>query len=108
MNYYKTKFSEIPAFTPEYKEKIDFANSKVILSVQAGDFKIEPDVPISFDRYFTNMQTKAFHKSLLANFKTFREQVAQTVTSGLFKDLTLLPDIAMPKAMLFWFLVPDA
>ncbi|HNQ40354.1 MAG TPA: hypothetical protein PKO26_07140, partial [Candidatus Cloacimonas sp.] len=82
MNYYKTKPLEIPAFTPEYKEKIDFANSKVILSVQAGDFKIEPDVPISFDRYFTNMQTKAFHKSLLANFKT-QEQVAQTVTSGL-------------------------
>ena len=98
MNYYKTKPLEIPAFAPEYKEKIDFANSKVILSVQAGDFKIEPDVPISFDRYFTNMQTKAFHKSLLANFKT-QEQVAQTVTSGLFKDLTLLPDIAMPKAM---------
>lgn len=98
MNYYKTKPYEIPAFAPEYKEEIDFANGKVILSVQVGNYKIAPDVPISFDRYFSNMQTKVFHKSLIANFKT-QEQVVQTVTSGLFKDLTLLPEIAMPKAM---------
>ncbi|HPU99828.1 MAG TPA: hypothetical protein PLR23_02565, partial [Candidatus Cloacimonas acidaminovorans] len=98
MNYYKTKPYEIPAFAPEYKEEIDFANGKVILCVQVGNYKIAPDVPISFDRYFSNMQTKVFHKSLIANFKT-QEQVVQTVTSGLFKDLTLLPEIAMPKAM---------
>ncbi|MCK9158454.1 MAG: hypothetical protein M0P53_06535 [Candidatus Cloacimonas sp.] len=98
MNYYKARPLEIPAFAPEYKEKIDFTNNKVILSVQVGDYKIAPDVIISFDRYFSNMQMKAFHKSIIANIKT-QAQATQTVSSGLFKDLTLLPEIAMPKAM---------
>ncbi len=98
MNYYKTTPLAIPAFAPSYKEKVDFAKSKVKLSVEVDNFQITPDVLISFDRYFANMQVKAFHKSLLANLKT-QEQVAQTVSSGLFKDLTLLPEIAMPKAM---------
>ncbi|HNX03109.1 MAG TPA: hypothetical protein PKM71_05550 [Candidatus Cloacimonas sp.] len=98
MNYYKTIPLEIPAFAPTYKEKVDFANNKILLSVEVDNFKITPDVPISFDRYLANMQVKAFHKSLLANFKT-QEQETQTVSSGLFKDLTLLPEIAMPKAM---------
>ncbi len=98
MNYYKTIPLEIPAFAPTYKEKVDFANNKIVLSVEVDNFKITPDVPFSFDRYLANMQVKAFHKSLLANFKT-QEQETQTVSSGLFKDLTLLPEIAMPKAM---------
>jgi hypothetical protein len=98
MNYYKTIPLEIPVFAPTYKEKVDFANNKILLSVEVDNFKITPDVPISFDRYLANMQVKAFHKSLLANFKT-QEQETQTVSSGLFKDLTLLPEIAMPKAM---------
>ena len=98
MNYYKARPLEIPAFAPEYKEKRDFTNNKVILSVQVGDYKIAPDVIISFDRYFSNMQMKAYHKSIIANIKT-QAQATQTVSSGLFKDLTLLPEIAMPKAM---------
>lgn len=98
MNYFKLKPWDITAFAPDYKEKILFADNKVILSVQVDNYKITPDVIIGFDKYFANLQKKAFHKSLLTNLKT-QSQETQTVSSGLFKDLTLLPDIAMPKAM---------
>jgi len=95
---YKSKPWEIPAFAPENKETIDFANQKVILSLKVGEYDIAQKVPLSFDRYFTNLQKKSFRKSLITNVKT-QTQTTQVSSSGLIKDINVLPDIAIPKAV---------
>lgn len=99
LNIYRTLPYYIPAFAPEYKERIDFPNSKVILSVKSGDYKITPDVPISFDAYFNNLQKKAFQKSMVSNIKN-QTQTTQVATSGLLGELVLeIPAMAIPKAV---------
>lgn len=98
MNVFKAKPLEIPAFALDYKERIDFPNQKVILSIKVGEFTLGPQRPLSFERYFTNLQTKVFRKSLLTNQKTQAQTTAST-SSGLIGDVSLLPDIAIPKAV---------
>lgn len=99
LNVYRTKPYLIPAFAPDYAEKIDFPNQKVILSIKTGDYKIAEDVPVSFDKYFLNLQRKAFRKSLISNLKTQTQQT-QVATSGILGELVLeIPTIALPKAV---------
>ncbi|GAB1365988.1 hypothetical protein MASR1M36_08590 [Candidatus Cloacimonadaceae bacterium] len=97
-NIHRAKPFEITAFAPEHKEKVDFANHRVIISIQTGEFKLSPDVTISFDHYFSNLRSKVFRKSLLNNIKT-QTQTAQSTSSGFIKDISVLPDIAIPKAV---------
>lgn len=97
-NIHRAKPFEIAAFAPEHKERVDFPNRLVILSVQTGSFKLSPDIPLTFDTYFTNLRSKVFRKSLLNNIKT-QTQTAQTTSSGFIKDISVLPDIAIPKAV---------
>jgi len=98
MNIFKAKPLEIPAFTPDYRERIDFPGQKVFLSVKVGDYVVVPETPVSFDRYFSGLQKKSFRNSLLTNIKT-QTQTAQSASTGLIKDVSLLPDIAIPKAV---------
>jgi len=95
---HKAKPWEIPAFAPENKEQVDYANQKVILSLKVGDYEIAQKIPLSFDSYIANLQKKNYHKSLIANVKA-QTQAAQATSSGLIKDIPLLPDIAIPKAV---------
>ncbi|MDD4309186.1 MAG: hypothetical protein PHO32_02295 [Candidatus Cloacimonetes bacterium] len=99
LNIYKARPYDIPALAPEYKEKVDFARQIILLSVKVGDYKIAVDVPISFDAYISNMQKKAFRKSLIANQKTQTQQT-QVTTGGLLGELVLeIPAIALPRAV---------
>lgn len=99
LNIYKARPYEIPAFAPEHKEKVDYENRRVIVSIKHGDFKLAPDAVISFDTYFKNMQRKVFRKSLYQNQKTVTQQT-QVASGGLIKEFVLdIPAIAMPRAV---------
>ncbi len=99
LHIYKAKPYEIPSFAPEQKEKIDYQNQRVIVSIKHGEYKIAPDAVIGFDTYFENMQFKVFRKSLYQIQKTATQQT-QVSSGGLIKEFVLdIPAIAIPKAV---------
>lgn len=98
-NINKSRPYDIPSFAPQTDEAIDFATQKVVISTFVDGLKISEDVALSFNNYFTNIQTKVFHKSLLANIKSSTQQT-QISSSGLIKEFVLdIPSIAIPKAV---------
>jgi len=99
MNLYRAKPYEINTFAPETKEKIDFAEQRIIISTQIGNTKIAPDYAISFDGYIANMQKKVFRQSMKANILA-PSSATQTAVGGLIREFSLdLPKIAVPRAV---------
>lgn len=96
---YKDQPYLIQSFALTTGEEIDFANEKVVISTQVGDFKLIPDRTVSFTSYFENLKKQTWRKSLLSQTKARTEQTAVS-TTGLIKEFVLeIPSIAIPKAM---------
>ncbi len=99
LHIYRSRPLMIPGILPETKERIDFANRKVIIATMVGTSKIHPDVVLSFDSYFARMQSRVFKQSLLAQTRIPAQQT-QVQRTGLISEITIdLPSIAIPRAM---------
>ncbi len=86
-------------FAPQSKEEIDFANQAVTIYTRVEGLDLVPPRVVSFDTYFSNLQSQSFRRSLFNQYKTQTQQT-QVTTTGLIKEFVLeLPTIAMPKAV---------
>ncbi len=98
-NYLKQNPWFISSFAPSQDEIIDFEQGKVVITTKAGNYELVPGYTLSFDRYFANLKSKSFRKSLFENYRNQSTQT-QITSTGLIKEYVLeLPSIAVPKSV---------